>query len=119
MPASPQQAVTRRRKWLWIAAAVALAAAAAFDWSRPPQQQLSVRLFDRAVIGSYRKFVRPVTKRVLVCRFRPTCSAYGQTAIYLHGFPKGFWLTTKRLVRCNPWTPRDASDPVPPPRVRQ
>lgn len=97
-----------------IAAAVALAAAAVFDWSRPPHEQISVRVFDGAVIGTYRTFLRPVMRHLIVCRYIPTCSAYGQTAIYTHGFPKGFWLATKRIVRCNPWTPRGTADPVPP-----
>jgi hypothetical protein len=114
-----RKSVRKRRVWISIAAAVALAAAAVFDWSRPSYQQWSVRLFDRGVIGSYRTYIRPITKRFIVCRFNPTCSAYGQMAIYVHGFPKGMWLTTKRLVRCGPWTPRGTNDLVPPPRVPQ
>jgi uncharacterized protein YjbJ (UPF0337 family) len=32
-----------------------------------------------------------------------------------HGFPKGLWLTVKRLCRCLPWVPLGTYDPVPPP----
>jgi hypothetical protein len=114
MPPTGQQAPKgRRRNWILIAAAVALAAAAVFDWSRPAYQQRSVRFFDRAVIGTYRTYLRPITRRFIVCRFQPTCSAYGQVAVYTHGFPKGLWLTTKRLLRCAPWTPSGTYDPVP------
>jgi hypothetical protein len=109
----------RKYRAILIAAAVALAAAAVFDWSRPAYQQRSVQLFDRAVIGSYRTYIRPITKRFIVCRFAPTCSAYGQMAIYVHGFPRGVWLTTKRLVRCGPWTPRGTYDPVPVPQEQR
>jgi hypothetical protein len=115
MAASPEPAVKRHRFWIVIVAAVAVAAAAAFDWSRPANEQWSVRLFDHAVIGTYRTYFQPVTHRFIVCRFSPTCSAYGQMAIYAHGFPKGLWLMTKRIVRCNPWT-KGGIDLVPPPR---
>jgi putative membrane protein insertion efficiency factor len=84
------------------------------DWSRPPDRQLSVRGFDKVVIGGYRKFIHPVTRRVIACRYRPTCSAYGQQAVRTHGFPKGAWLTTKRIARCGPWVPNRKFDPVPP-----
>ncbi|MDQ2919027.1 MAG: membrane protein insertion efficiency factor YidD, partial [Verrucomicrobiota bacterium] len=36
-------------------------------------------------------------------------------AMYTHGFPKGLWLTTKRICRCWPWTKMGTYDPVPPP----
>ena len=109
-----QPRISGRKRWLQITAAVALAAAAVFDWSRPPQKQVSVRLFERGVVGTYRAVVRPVTSRFILCRLRPTCSAYAVGAFHTHGFPKGMWLTTKRLLRCAPWTPRGTDDPVPP-----
>jgi hypothetical protein len=114
-----RKSVSKYRASILIGAAVTLAAAAVFDWSRPPYQQCSVRLFDRGVIGAYRTYIRPLTKRFRVCRFNPTCSAYSQMAIYVHGFPKGIWLTTIRLVRCGPWTPRGTNDLVPVPRLPQ
>ena len=46
------------------------------------------------------------------CRFSPTCSNYASEAIQRYGLIKGSWLTTKRLARCNPWTP-GGYDPVP------
>ena len=46
------------------------------------------------------------------CRFTPTCSQYGLDAFKKHGPFKGFWLTTKRVVSCNPWGGH-GYDPVP------
>ena len=37
------------------------------------------------------------------CRFYPSCSQYALEAITLHGALRGGWLTTKRLLRCQPW----------------
>ncbi|HEY0368141.1 MAG TPA: membrane protein insertion efficiency factor YidD [Chthoniobacterales bacterium] len=93
---------------------MALAAAAIFDWSRPPEKQVSAVLFQYSVIAPYRSLVRPVTARFVHCRFRPTCSAYAVTAVKTHGFPKGIWLAMRRIVRCGPWTPMGTKDPVPP-----
>ncbi|MCL1797220.1 MAG: membrane protein insertion efficiency factor YidD [Eggerthellaceae bacterium] len=46
------------------------------------------------------------------CRFIPTCSEYGLIAFQKYGFLKGFWLTTKRILRCRPGGPH-GYDPVP------
>ena len=37
-----------------------------------------------------------------VCRYEPTCSEYSIDAIKNFGLVKGFFLTIKRLLRCNP-----------------
>jgi hypothetical protein len=92
---------------------VALAAAAIFDWSRPSVDQVSVRLFLSAAISPYRSVVRPVTSKFIRCRFTPTCSAYATQAVLIHGFPRGMWLTCRRIIRCGPWTPMGTNDPVP------
>jgi len=62
------------------------------------------------LISFYRKFLSPLLGPS--CRFTPTCSAYGYEAISRHGALKGGWLTFKRLLRCNPFTPCGC-DPVP------
>lgn len=46
------------------------------------------------------------------CRFTPTCSHYGIEAFKKYGPVKGFWLTMKRILRCNPWG-GSGYDPVP------
>jgi len=107
----------RRHRFAFsLIAAVALAAAAIFDWSRPPENQLSVAAFQSCVIAPYRSLVRPITAKFVRCRFRPTCSAYSLIAVKTHGFPKGVYLATKRVLRCGPWTPMGTPDPVPPRR---
>lgn len=48
-----------------------------------------------------------------VCRYYPSCSHYGYTAIDRHGAVKGTALTAWRVLRCNPWSPGGV-DHVPP-----
>jgi uncharacterized protein len=108
-------AVRKRRVWgIWVAL-VLLGAAAIFDWTRPPRQQISVALYQRIVLGGYQMFLKPLSDRFVRCRFEPTCSRYSEEAMLSHGFPKGLWLTTSRLLRCMPWVPSGTPDPVPAP----
>lgn len=37
------------------------------------------------------------------CRFYPTCSQYAKNVIKEHGVIKGGWLTTLRLLSCQPF----------------
>ena len=37
------------------------------------------------------------------CRYRPTCSEYGNIAITKYGPFKGGFLSIKRISRCHPW----------------
>jgi uncharacterized protein len=46
------------------------------------------------------------------CRYIPTCSEYAKQSFLKYGFTKGFWLATKRLIRCAPWG-NHGFDPVP------
>ena len=36
------------------------------------------------------------------CRFVPTCSEYGITALQRFGLVKGLYLTVRRIIRCRP-----------------
>jgi len=56
-----------------------------------------------AVLVSYKRFISPLLPRS--CRFTPTCSEYARLAILEHGSIRGFWLTLKRLLRCQPLHP--------------
>ncbi len=46
------------------------------------------------------------------CRYSPSCSQYAIEAIGKYGAFKGGWMTTKRLLRCQPWG-GCGHDPVP------
>lgn len=47
------------------------------------------------------------------CRFFPTCSEYSKQAFLTHGFLKGLFLTTKRILKCHPFG-KSGVDLVPP-----
>jgi putative membrane protein insertion efficiency factor len=98
--------------------AVAVVAIAALcDWTRPPDRQVSVILYETIVIKGYRTFLQSAGRRFIRCRFNPTCSVYSEQAMQVHGFPKGLWLTASRLFRCMPWVPLGTEDPVPETRM--
>lgn len=63
-----------------------------------------------AVIRLYRRWLSPVLGRH--CRYEPTCSAYAQEAVQVHGAIRGVWLSVKRIGRCHPWA-RGGIDRVP------
>ena len=46
------------------------------------------------------------------CKYSPTCSQYMIESINKHGPLVGLWGGLKRLLRCNPWTKHNYSDPV-------
>lgn len=45
------------------------------------------------------------------CKFIPTCSNYAIEALEVHGFIKGWYLSIKRILRCNPFS-HGGYDPV-------
>lgn len=61
------------------------------------------------MIAGY-QFVR--AGRPSPCRYSPSCSEYAYEAVERHGFFIGFWLSIKRVARCNPFG-GSGYDPVP------
>lgn len=47
------------------------------------------------------------------CRFEPSCSQYGYTAIERYGLVRGGWMAIKRIGRCHPFYNGNLYDPVP------
>ena len=64
-----------------------------------------------ALIGIrfYRRAISPLLGSN--CRFHPTCSCYAEEAFDRFGFIKGSYLTTLRIVKCQPFHP-GGFDPV-------
>lgn len=62
------------------------------------------------LIKLYRKTLSKI--KPPCCRFYPTCSTYGLSAIRRFGSVKGGYLTVKRILRCNPFS-AGGYDPVP------
>ena len=58
----------------------------------------------------WRRLVSPLYGDV--CKYHPSCSAYGLKALQTHGAIYGSWLTIWRILRCNPWS-KGGYDPVP------
>ncbi|WP_099205101.1 membrane protein insertion efficiency factor YidD [Scatolibacter rhodanostii] len=69
-----------------------------------------------AVIQFYRTYISPHTRPS--CRYIPTCSEYGLTAIERFGAFKGTILTVWRVLRCNPFS-KGGYDPVPERKIKK
>lgn len=64
------------------------------------------------LIRLYRVTLGPIFGLMSSCRYTPTCSEYGSTAIERFGWRRGWWLAVRRIGRCNPWG-GSGYDPVP------
>jgi hypothetical protein len=82
-----------------------------YSYSKNPETQNRNFVIKTLVstIGAYQSIFsgRPST-----CRFFPSCSSYAIESLEKKGFFKGFFLTIKRISRCNPWGGHGL-DPVP------
>lgn len=61
------------------------------------------------LIEAYRRFISPYVP--CECRYYPTCSSYAKEAIERKGVIRGIFLSTKRVLKCNPFNP-GGYDPV-------
>jgi putative membrane protein insertion efficiency factor len=90
--------------------AAAFFAVAVHDLVVPLPEQYATRaaIFS---IERYRALISPRLKGRVVCRFEPTCSAYGLESVKKYGAVRGGWRTAVRIARCGPWTPAGTVDP--------
>jgi uncharacterized protein len=65
------------------------------------------------LIRVYRRLLSPLVGPV--CRFEPSCSAYAQQCLEMHGAFKGSLLSLIRLCKCHPLHP-GGYDPPPLPK---
>ena len=75
----------------------------------PARRSLAGRIAALPV-SFYRRVLSPL--KPPTCRFHPTCSAYAQEALELHGVWHGGWLGVWRILRCQPFC-KGGFDPVP------
>ena len=62
------------------------------------------------VIKFYQSYISPLIGPN--CRYSPTCSEYSINAFKKYGLLKGFYLSVKRIAKCNPLF-EGGYDPVP------
>jgi putative membrane protein insertion efficiency factor len=62
------------------------------------------------LIKLYQNFISPLLPST--CRYSPTCSEYSKQSLVKFGLVKGFILSIKRIIKCNPWG-GSGYDPVP------
>lgn len=64
------------------------------------------------LIKVYKKIFSPMLSFLGVhCKYYPTCSEYAICAIEKYGFIKGWFLSFKRILRCNPFS-KGGYDPL-------
>jgi putative membrane protein insertion efficiency factor len=87
-----------------------------FDNAKPPNRQklvnISVKLLDFYKVN----LSKPAAEKhnIKFCRFHPSCSVYAKQALLKYGFFKGLYLTTVRIIKCNPFYGKPImEDPVP------
>ena len=60
----------------------------------------------------YKKFISPIFSNLgFHCKYYPSCSEYAKQAIVKYGLIKGFFLSIKRFLKCNPFS-KGGYDPV-------
>lgn len=102
---------SRRRRLKRWGIVLAVLLAVTLDLCRAPRNQISARVLLGA-IDLYQATLSPRMGSLGVqCRFKPTCSHYGEEAIRKYGAWTGSWMAVWRIGRCGPWTPAGTVDP--------
>jgi putative membrane protein insertion efficiency factor len=73
------------------------------DFSVPTRNAIGANAAILA-IDEYRSHISAHLRGIVVCRFKPTCSAYGRESIRKHGLLIGGAKTIVRIAKCGPWT---------------
>lgn len=60
-----------------------------------------MKIVSLSIIKLYQSIVSPLLGSN--CRFYPSCSNYALEAIKKHGNIKGYWLSIKRILKCQPF----------------
>lgn len=110
MSALRHRLLKRPGTYLTLLAALILLVVA--DGMRPAQQQVSVRVYVRA-IDAYHTYLHPFSSHFIRCRYRPTCSNYSVHAVEKYGIFRGLELSIKRIASCRRSVPMGTYDPVP------
>ncbi|MGD2114865.1 MAG: membrane protein insertion efficiency factor YidD [Acidobacteriota bacterium] len=101
----------RPRRRLALAAAFLALVLLRIDLGRAPERQLAAR-FLLGAIDAYQATLSPALGRAgAACRFRPSCSHYGEGVIRRHGAVAGTLEAAWRIARCGPWTEPGTVDP--------
>ena len=54
------------------------------------------------MVRGYQLLISPLLPQS--CRYFPSCSSYGVTALQRFGLVRGSYLTVHRILRCHPWS---------------
>jgi len=60
-----------------------------------------MKIVSLSIIKLYQTILSPIIGNN--CRFYPSCSNYALEAIKKHGSIKGYWLSIKRIMKCQPF----------------
>ena len=69
------------------------------DSFRITENQISAKLYIGAV-RKYQIFIRPISNKIIVCIYKPSCSEYSIQVVKKYGIRKGLFLSLKRLFSC-------------------
>ena len=101
-----------RHPGTWLAVFGLLLLLGLLDSLRPPERQVTARLYT-GTVGLYRTVRGEWLGKYVTCRYLPTCSHFSQEAVRTHGIRYGLLLTARRLVRCKSDVRPGSPDPVP------